>query len=224
MAKRNATKYEQQAEQYYREPRFAAEQIFENLDLGNSIIWDPFCGSGNILNVARDRGFDCFGSDIIDRHERDPAHDFRRIDFRKCRELPFLTEIDQKVSIIGNPPYGKVDGVENMGEEMIKHARKHFRDRVYRMVFILPIEFSCGIERYFDIYERDRPSHELVYCQRPSMPRGDTVEQLGDKAFKGGMADYSALVWTAGGPHRCEKIFMRPHSRGRPPVIERRLR
>lgn len=224
MTKRAGKSYPADPHQWYREPRSTVEQVFDSLDFPPGVIWDASCGVGNILDVAHERGFRTFGSDIVDRPGRHPRHAFRLVDFTRLRDLPFVPPLDGEVSLFCNPPYGKVAGVANMGEKFVYHARRHFRDRLARAAFVLPIEFMCGQDRYFDLYERDRPSHSLICCQRPSMPPGAMVEDMGAKAFSGGMADYVVLVWTRGGPFRTEAIFMRPTAAGRPPVIEARKR
>lgn len=195
------------------------EQIFDKLDFGGGTIWDASCGGGNILDVARDRGFYTFGTDIVDRPQRDRAHPFKVADFLRLRELPFTPRPDERVSMICNFPYGRVAGVDNMGTKCVEHARRHFRDLVYRMAFIVPIEFVAAQGR-FELYSRDRPSHLLIASQRPSMLSGELLEK-GRKA-KGGMADYCVIVWTVGGPYRCETLWLRPDTAA--PVIERRKR
>lgn len=219
MSKRAGKSYPQQKEQWYCEPGSLVSQVFDALDFRASVIWDPFCGGGMILNEANRRGLRTFGSDIVDRPQRDPRHSFKVGDFLRMRELPFRQRLDAPVSLFGNPPYGKVAGVENMATKIVEHARRHFRDAVERMAFIVPIEFQAGQER-FELYHRDRPSHVAIASQRPSMLSGELLAE-GEKA-KGGMSDYCVIVWTRGGPHRCETIWLRPDNAA--PVIERRKR
>lgn len=223
MTKRAGKSYVQDPHQWYREPRFAVEQVFAHLDMKSEVIWDPCCGGGNILDVASDRRFRVVGTDIVDRPGRAPRHPFAVRDFMKLREFPFRATAS-RVSIVCNPPYGKVNGVANMGEQFIKHALNEFADKCERMVFVLPIEFMAGQDRFFDIYEKRKPSHSLIHCQRPSMPPGAMVEDLGDAAYKGGMADYVTLAWTGESSEICETIFMRPTVPGKAPPAERRIR
>lgn len=215
--------YEQDAHQFYKEPRFAVEQVFNHLDMRAQVIWDCSCGTGNILDVASSRGFRVVGTDIVDRPGRAPRHPFRMCDFTKLREFPFNPG-NSRVTLFCNPPYGKVGGVANMGEEFVKNALAHFMDKCERMVFMLPIEFMAGQDRFFDIYQNIKPSHAMIHCQRPSMPPGLMVEELGDKAYKGGMADYVTLVFSHDETKRCETVFMRPTVQGKPAPVERRIR
>lgn len=222
MTRRAAVKYPKDAEQWFIEPPSVAEQVFASVDLGGSVIYDPSCGIGTTLNVARKRKFITFGTDIVDRPGRHERHGFRRANFLKLTSFPFDPG-DRGVSIFCNPPYGKIGDVDNMGEAFVVHALDHFRERCEHMAFILPIEFMAGQDRYFDIYEKREPAFALICNQRPSMPPGRKVEELGAKAFKGAMGDYCVLVW-AREPAPCRTIFMRPTAANRPPLIERRIR
>lgn len=199
--------YEQQAEQWYVEPRSTAEQILDNIDLGGGVVYDPCCGGGNLLDAAKGRGYRTFGTDIVNRG---PAHQFRQADFLRLRDFPFRPPLDVPVSLLFNPPYGRVGDVENMAEKFVSHALKHFADRCFRMVALVPIEFTCGQSRYWQIYRDNKPSHELKCSQRPSMPPGHLVAQMGEKAHKGGKSDFCALVWTGANSEKCEVVWMRP--------------
>lgn len=209
MTKRSKVKYEADPHQFYREPRFCVEQLFENLSFGDSLIYDPACGKGNILDVAKAKGHSTVGSDIVDRF---PAHRFFPANFIKQSKFP--KPVDQPLSIICNPPYGTVDGVPFMANRFVKKALASID--FYRAAFLVPIEFACGQERYGEIYSKRAPSHVLYCSQRPSMPPGLAVEEMGDDAYRGGMADYCWIVWTRGGPFRTEAIFMRPQADGAP--------
>lgn len=210
MSKRSTVKYEDDPHQFYREPAFCVEQLFENMNFGDSLIYDPSCGKGNILDVAKTKGHSTVGSDIVDRF---PAHRFFRANYIKQTKFP--TPVDQPLSIICNPPYGTVDGVRYMANRFVKKTLADLD--FYRAAFLVPIEFNCGQTRFAEIYSKRAPSHVLFCCQRPSMPAGNAIEGMGDRAYKEGMADYCWIVWTRGGPYRTEAIYMRPHADGPPP-------
>lgn len=216
MTKRAKVDYPAEPYQWYREPRFCVEQLFDVMDFRGSLIWDPSCGSGNILDVAKARGYETVGSDIIDRN---PAHRFFRANFLKQNRFP--KPVDKPLSIICNPPYGTVDNVPFMANKFVFKALRDVE--FYRAAFLVPIEFVCGQYRYNQIYSRRPPSHFLPCVQRPSMPPGAVVEDLGSDAFKGGMADYCWLVWTSGGPYRTELVFLPPESDA-PAPVEKRIR
>lgn len=224
MTKRAAKKYPPDPHQWYREPRSTAEQIFGSFDFGGGLIWDASCGVGNILDVALERGYAPLGTDIVDRPGRSHRYPFRKLDFLRLRSLPFRN-FGSRASLVCNPPYGRVGNVSNMGERFVKHALDTFADELEHMAFLVPVEFKCGATRYWSLYRDRPPAYELVCCQRPSMPPGAAVEELGDAAFENGMADYSVLIWSRDRPSaRCQTIFMEPDDSKRPPDLGRRIR
>jgi hypothetical protein len=203
MTKRAGKKFEADPSQWYIEPEFSDRQLFQNLDFGGSLIWDPSCGKGTVLDAAKARGYQTVGSDVVDRH---PRHRFFRANF--LTQTRFPKPEDRPLSIVCNPPYGTVDGVRFMANRFVKKALADVD--FYRAAFLVPIEFNCGQERFFEIYSKRAPSHVLFCCQRPSMPPGTVLAEHGEAARGGGMADYCWIVWTRGGPYRTETIYMRP--------------
>lgn len=209
MTKRLKVQYPKDEHQFYKEPRFCVDQLFDNMSFGASLIWDPACGSGNILDVAKERGHQTVGSDIVDRY---PRHRFFRANFTLQKRFP--KPDDRPLSIVSNPPYGTVGGVPFMANRFVKHALAEVD--FYRAAFLVPIEFLAGQDRYKEIYSKRAPSHVLICSQRPSMPPGAAIEEMGDAAYSGGMADYCWIVWTRGGPYQTATIFMRPDADARP--------
>ena len=207
MTRRAAVKYPKDAEQWFIEPPSVAEQVFASVDLGGSVIYDPSCGIGTTLNVARKRKFITFGTDIVDRPGRHERHGFRRANFLKLTSFPFDPG-DRGVSIFCNPPYGKIGDVDNMGEAFVVHALDHFRERCEHMAFILPIEFMAGQDRYFDIYEKREPAFALICNQRPSMPPGRKVEELARARNRRSLAGASLkyLPWSTADDIRVVKL------------------
>lgn len=198
---------------WYREPPSAVEPLFDALDFAGSLIWDPSCGGGNILDVAKRRGFATIGSDIIDRK---PRHPFNRGNFLMAERWP--TAHDRPLSIVCNPPYNYVEGI---GEQFIHKAL----DLVpfHLAAFLMPIEFACGQGRYERLYSKQPPAYHGLLMERPRMPPGAAVEDLGDKAYRNGMADYCWLVWKQGGPWATRTLFL-PPSRAVSTISERRKR
>lgn len=193
-------RWEQEENQWYVDPPYCSEQLFAAIDFGDDLIWDPCCGRGTILDVAKERGHPTLGSDVVDRHAR---HTFRRGNFiSQFSKHP--TYKDRRLSIVMNPPYG---GEKDMAERMI---RKALDFPVHRVAALLPIAFLCAEGRWRFFAQDFHPSHVLYLCDRPSMPPGSMIEAMGESAFKGGMADYIWMVWTA--PHRWQtrSIWLKP--------------
>lgn len=197
---KKAAAYPRDPFDWYRETPASVDALFDAIDFRDSLIYDPSCGKGNTLDRAKLRGFETVGSDIVERGAR---HKFFRGNFLQATRFP--VPHDRPLSIVCNPPYGYIEGI---AESFIHKAL----DCVpfYRAAFLLPIEFACSQGRYRRLYSKRRPSHVCFLSERPSMPPGAAIEDLGSAAYTGGMADYIWLIWTAGGPHRTEALFLPP--------------
>jgi hypothetical protein len=173
-------------------------------------IWDPFCGGGMIPDVMLGRGHPVVGSDVVDRAKWTPnnwrpgAARFYRGNFLQATKWPTMP--GRALSIMSNPAYNEPD--KGTAAAAIHRALNYIP--FHRAAFIVPIEFLTGQTRYSELWSRFPPSHVCIYCERPDMPPGELLSALGEDARGGGMQDYCAVVWTAGGPHRTELIFLRP--------------
>jgi hypothetical protein len=188
---------------WYVEPESSVDQLFDLLDF-DGLIFDPSCGRGTILDVARRRGHATMGLDIVDRF-KPGRHQFARGDFLRLVAPPML-----RFSIINNPPYNEPEPM--IAEKFVAKALD--LGGWHRAAFLVPLEFQCGQGRFAKFFGNPatRPSHIISLCERPSMPPGQALEERGESARGGGMADYCWIVWTAGGPHRCEHLFAKPSS------------
>lgn len=198
-------KWERADYDWYKEPRLANRQIFERFTFGEpgalDLIWDPCAGSGWVLDEAKSRGHPTIASDIIDRH---PAHKFFRQNILMATRWPKAPD-GRSLSVVTNPPYSYEDDI---AEKIIRKILTTFPIR--RAVFILPIAFLAGQDRW-SFFERDfKPSHVGIYSQRHTMPPGHKIPEM-TKPFEGGMQDYCVLVYT-GSRHqwRTETVWLKP--------------
>lgn len=200
---------------WYVEPESAVDQLFDAIEF-EGMIWDPSCGRGTILDVARRRGFATMGSDIVDRF-RPGRHQFYKGDFLRLSGPPMLVH-----SIVNNPPYNEPSPMiaERFVEKALALGGWH------RAAFLVPLEFQCGQTRFDKFFRRPetRPSHVISLCERPSMPPGQALEERGESCRGGGMADYCWIVWTSGGPYRTEHLFAKPSNAATLDKSARRVR
>lgn len=194
-------KWERSDYDWYIEPPRAVEQLLDGVDFGADVIWDPCCGRGNVLDVAKEWGHLTFGSDIIDRH---PRHQFARGNALQLTRIPFKPQGDREVSIISNPPFSYEPDI---AERIILHCIEAFNVR--RAAFILPIAFLAGQERWGRILGRTTPSHVGIYRERHTMPPGKLIATMANP-FAGGMADYCAVIFTRPHRWRTELIWLKP--------------
>ena len=195
-------KHERAEFDWYVEPRVAVEQLMDGIDFGDDMIWDGCCGRGTVLDVAKARGHWTIGSDIVDRY---PRHKFFRGNILNATKWPNAG--DRALSYISNPPYGYEDDI---AERIIRKVLTTFPVR--RAAFILPIAFLASAGRHGFFTREFKPSHTAIYSERHTMPPGHMIEEMGDDAFKGGMNDYVAVVYTAPmtSRWRTETIWLRP--------------
>lgn len=186
---------------WYVEEEFCVDQLFNEIEFESEAIWDPSCGRGTILDVARRRGFRTFGSDIVDRY-RPGGHDFARADFLTLR----AGATGASVSIVNNPPYNEPEPM--IAEKFVLHALK--LRGWHRAAFLVPLEFQCGQRRFESIYSRYQPSHVVSLMQRPSMPPGQMLEERGESCRGGGMQDYCWVVFTLNWRGPTHHIFAKP--------------
>lgn len=187
---------------WYVETESCVDQLFDLVHF-DGLIWDPSCGRGTVLDVARRRGHATFGSDIVDRF-RPGGHPFERRDFLRVGVPPVTA--GEPFSIVNNPPYNEPEPA--IAEKFVRHMHK--LGGWHRAAILVPVSFQCGQGRFKLFTEDCRPSHVISLMERPSMPPGVMLEERGETCRKGGMEDYIWMVFTSGGPYRTEHLFAKP--------------
>lgn len=176
--------YEQAEDGWYVEPRWCVEQMADAVDFDGALIWDPACGGGTITKVFAERGLEVIGTDIVNRgaaHFRQ-NHDFLTGGF------PVPWPHAGRLSIVTNPPF-------HLAEQFVRTA---LRLADHRVVIVQQLSFLASRRRHV-LFSEFPPSDVLICSQRPSMPPGKKIAEMGGKAFKGGSADFCWIVWTR--PH-----------------------
>lgn len=192
---------------YCESPR-AVEQLLARVDFGDDLIWDPCCGRGNVLDVAKRWGHPTIGSDIVDRSAR---HRFYRGNILTASKTP--RDNGRETSVISNTPYSYEPDI---AERVIAHILE--RMNVRRAAFIVPIAFLAGQERWRGqkFSGRWHPSHVCIYSERHTMPPGHLIDEM-TSPFEGGMQDYCVLVFTRPHRFRTETVWLPPgHHSPRP--------
>lgn len=153
-------------------------------------IWDPSCGKGNTLQAAFERKLPVLGSDLVPNiaWENFPVGPGRAS--LQFLQQNFLDVCDALVpcSIVCNPPYSYIKGI---AEAFARHALKLSSRRV---CILMPSKWLASQARY-QLFTDHPPQAVLHLCQRPSMPPGDMVAAMGNRAFAGGMIDYCWIIW-----------------------------
>lgn len=192
---------------WYVEQGWEWEQVvkaigLEEADTG-ATIWDPAAGFGHSAVRLQGLGFDgCIVlSDIVNRvawedFDRTAGVTFENICFIED-ELKVRGD-HPRISIWSNPPFSYrkywLDGRQMIvSEAYVRRALSLATDRV---VMILPAKWlAMGKKRSRLVRIDHPPQFVLHFCERPSMPPGDMIAAMGDRAYRGGMVDYCAVVW-----------------------------
>lgn len=169
---------------WYVEPESCVHTLFNVVEFEGTI-FDPCCGIGTIVKVARSRGFGAMGSDIVDRG------------FGSVRN--FFDTIGNVSNIVTNPPFREAVRV-------VEHALRLVRpDGLVAIVGQSKFLWSQGRVELFDRCERI-----IILSTRPSMPKGEALMEHGENIRGGGSIDYCWCIWRAGvvGPTNCKIEWM----------------
>lgn len=194
---------------WYRESPRAVEQLMHGVEFGDDLIWDPCCGGGNVLDVAKRYGHPTIGSDVVDRYAR---HKFFRGNI--LNQVSAMPKMDGRAtSVICNPPYSYE---KNIAEKIIVTVLERFQTR--RAAFIVPIAFLASQDRWTGnkFAGQWHPSHIGIYRERHTMPPGHLIDQM-ENPYGGGMADYAVIYFCRPHRWRTETIWLTPGSHPQSP-------
>jgi hypothetical protein len=149
------------------------------------VVYDPCCGSGNVVAAARQRGFRGCGSDIEDRSRFVSfVADFRNL----TNGAVGAQSSGDQVAVVSNPPYGGGD----LAEAFIRHFVP-MRAAAVVAVFVQG-RFLYSRKRHA-LHTRDHiPSIVAHLSDRPSCPPGVGF-LAGEIEAKGGSQDYCWLIY-----------------------------
>lgn len=173
---------------WYCEPESCVHTLFNVESFSGDAIYDPCCGSGNIVKVARKRGYAAYGSDIVDR-----GAGFDVVDFFSTKWM------DKGFSVCTNPPFREAVRV-------VEHALRLVRPG--GLVAIVGQSKFLWSQGRVDLF--DRCERIIILSTRPSMPKGEALMEHGEDIRGGGSIDYCWCIWRAGvvGPTNCKIEWM----------------
>ena len=155
-------------------------------------IWEPACGTGNIVNVLRTAGHDVIATDLNDRGCPDSGS---RLDFL----LPMLSRVDCD-AIVTNPPFA-------LAEEFVAIAL----ERAPLVIMLLRLAFIES-ERRSPILDTGKLARIHVFSRRlPMMHRAGWEGRKGNS----GMA-FAWFVWNQAhtGPTTIDRIQWKESGNG----------
>jgi hypothetical protein len=168
--KLDAHVWERQAEEWYVEPSWVSERLFEVEDFAGSV-WDPCCGMGRIPTSADKAGHYVFASDVVDRGYG-PAY---IKDFLQCD-----TGSNSACNIVCNPPFDRFEDFAHLA----------LACRGIRKVAMIWLVRRLNAARWL---QKTPLARVYLLTPRPSMPPGHVILR-GEKPG-GGTQDFCWLVW-----------------------------
>jgi hypothetical protein len=178
--------YDRDPLDFYIEPEWCTEALLA-LPTFSLIrdVYDPCCGSGNVLKAAMRSGRRGGGSDVVDRGDNVGfVADFLNI----TSSAAAAAKSGDPLAIVSNPPYGGGD----MAEAFIRHFVS-MRDVEVVAVFVQSRFLHSGKRHKLHAIDH-RPSVVAHLSDRPSCPPGDAY-LAGEIEAKGGSQDYCWLVY-----------------------------
>ena len=151
--------YARHENDWYVEPRYAIDALLA-AETFNGPIWDPACGSGNIVNACRDHGYPAIGTDIVQRGGANLLLDFLSPD------LPTV----HATHIITNPPF----------KPAVAFTIKALESVPGKVAILNRTAWLEGERRYIELFSRQHLTTVWQFRRRISMPPGDaSVEARG---------------------------------------------
>jgi hypothetical protein len=164
---------------HYVEPSWTSARLFEEEWFGppDSLIFDPACGWGRILQSAAAAGYTVLGADIVDRLDRKALGriPFAVGDFLKWRPVPAVS------AIVCNPPFNHI---EAFCERALEIA-------TFKVAMIMPLHRLPAAHWLARL-----PLAIWLMTPRPSVPPGPYIA-AGHKPG-GGSQDFCWLVFRKG--------------------------
>ena len=176
--KKNAHLWVRDKNDWYVEPVECSAALFAEEDFRGGV-WDPACGTGRIVQNARDAGLIAVGSDLITRNQ----FSTRSTNFLKAREMP-----EETSNIVSNPPFALAEEFTLHGLQILPPGGK--------LAFILPMVWLSGFSKKRDWLPSSPLRKYYAISPRPSMPPGAVIE-AGEKAGNG-TKDFAWFVWEKG--------------------------
>lgn len=142
-------------------------------------IWECACGSGNISEVLKNKGYTVYSSDLVYRDYGIPG-----VDFLKQTKL-----IHERVNVImTNPPY-------KYQTEFILHALE-LLPKYGLCIMLLNLNSLSGIDRYNRIFKCYPPEKILVFSRRVKCYRMNDKNSI--TLYGGSAINYAWFMWRKG--------------------------
>lgn len=156
-------------------------EVFKKLlhKIPKNVMWENAVGSGAILDVFENNGFEMVGTDLNDWVDRFETNDFLKNPMWFYRKFGYKPPY-----IITNPPYKKAN------EWVLKSLKATGR----YLVLFLKLSFLESVSRYNIFKTHPHLKHVLVFSKRQSLKRWSLIEK-GEELKSSGTTAYAWFIW-----------------------------
>ena len=167
----NHTESEREVNDFYAtDPR--AMELLLDMEQFSPKIWECACGVGHLSEVLKQRGYDVYSTDLIDR-----GYGVGNIDFLNCQDM-----FDG--DIITNPPY-------KYGKEFVEHALELVPEG-HKVAMFLKFTFAEGKARKH-LFETQPPKTVYISSSRLICAKNGDFDSISSSAVA-----YAWYVWEKG--------------------------
>jgi hypothetical protein len=160
---------EREKDDFYPTPKYAVEELLKReVFYGN--IWECACGEGDISEVLKEKGYNVYSSDLIDRGYGDGGIDF-------------LEQEQLFSNIITNPPY----------KNALEFVLASKRQSTNKIAMFLKTVFLESEKRKEMFNDKDYGLKTMYQFSKRL-----TLSQKKNNIKKGGMIAYAWYVWEKG--------------------------
>lgn len=176
----NHTNSEREINDYYATDPIAIDKLLSVEDL-NKNIWECACGAGHLSTRLKEKGYNVWSTDIIDRNYRY----FNGIqDFLTTETLPYEGGCD----IVTNPPYKFAKAFVLKAIDILPMGNK--------ACFFLKLTFLEGKDRYANLFSKYPPKTIYIFSERIMCAKNGEFERM--KEGGGSAVAYAWFVWEKG--------------------------
>ena len=143
-------KGDREKDDFYPTPESATKALMDRQKFEGNI-WECACGNGAMSKVMKDKGYEVYSSDLIDRGYGETGIDFLKSDMK----------FD---NIITNPPF-------NLGTEFTIQALKLARKKA---VMLSKLSYLEGIKRRELIFNQNKLEKVLIFSKRVPFKKEST--------------------------------------------------
>ena len=139
----------------------------------NKNVWECACGEGNLSKVLKEKGFNVYSTDLIDRGYADEHFDF------------LTSNIKFNGDIITNPPF-------KYSTEFILKALESIEEGS-KVAMFMKLTYLKGKRRLKEIYLKYPPQRVYVFSGGIACSKNNTQE-----GYKHGIIPYAWFIWEKG--------------------------